>query len=76
MVETGPMSDPHRVPAHVHAAVRAVRNGTVTAISTPLHVGGTTIVIETDVAGAKANRTGALPGELAKCGVATPERRD
>lgn len=27
----------------------AVRSGTVTAISTPLHVGGTTIVVETSV---------------------------
>ena len=34
----------------------AVRNGTVTAISTPLHVGGTTIVIETDVFDATGKR--------------------
>jgi uncharacterized protein (TIGR00369 family) len=27
----------------------AVRSGTVTAIATPLHVGGTTIVVETSV---------------------------
>jgi len=29
--------------------VGAVRSGTVTAIATPLHVGGTTIVVETSV---------------------------
>lgn len=29
--------------------VGAVRSGTVTATSTPLHVGGTTIVVETSV---------------------------
>ena len=36
--------------------LRAVRNGTVTAISTPLHVGGTTIVIETDIVDATGTR--------------------
>ena len=34
----------------------AVRKGTVTAISTPLHVGGTTIVVETDVIDASGKR--------------------
>jgi 1,4-dihydroxy-2-naphthoyl-CoA hydrolase len=29
--------------------IRAVRDGTVTATATPLHVGGTTIVVETEV---------------------------
>ena len=32
------------------------RSGTVTAISTPLHVGGTTIVVETDVIDASGKR--------------------
>ena len=34
----------------------AVRAGTVTAVSTPLHVGGTTIVVETDVRDATGKR--------------------
>ena len=34
----------------------AVRSGTVTAISTPLHVGGTTIVVETDIIDATGKR--------------------
>ena len=34
----------------------SVRKGTVTAISTPLHVGGTTIVIETDIFDATGKR--------------------
>ena len=34
----------------------AVRSGTVRAISTPLHVGGSTIVVETDVVDATGKR--------------------
>ena len=34
----------------------AVRKGTVTAVSTPLHVGGSTIVVETDIVDATGKR--------------------
>ena len=34
----------------------AVRDGVVTATATPLHIGGTTIVIETDVTRADGKR--------------------